>query len=64
MTWKDLACIIVAILGFILFLYGANYYDETIGWAGVYLIIAGVLAEFVLQVYEFMMEKVVLKRRE
>jgi hypothetical protein len=62
MTWKDLVCFSVVILGIILFLYGANYYEETIGWIGVYLIIAGFLAECVLQVYEFVMEKVLVKR--
>jgi peptidoglycan biosynthesis protein MviN/MurJ (putative lipid II flippase) len=64
MTWKDLVCLSIAVVGIILFLYGANYYDGTVGWAGVYVIIAGVLAEVALQIYEFLREKVLIKRRE
>ncbi|MDH5482543.1 MAG: hypothetical protein OEY22_06685 [Candidatus Bathyarchaeota archaeon] len=63
MSWKDLMYLGVIILGVILFLYGANYYDGTVGWAGVYLAIAGFLAGIGLQVYE-LLKKFLLKRRE
>jgi hypothetical protein len=51
MSWKSLAMLIVVVLGIGLFLYGANYYDAVTGWIGVFLIIAGVVAYLVLEVY-------------
>jgi len=41
----------VLILGIILFLYGANYYDNFVGWAGVYLFVGGILAYVLLKVF-------------
>jgi hypothetical protein len=52
MAWKDLACLSVIILGVIMFLYGANYYDASIGWAGVYIIIIGLIARVILIVWD------------
>lgn len=52
MSWEDLICLCVVIVGVVLFLYGANYYNALIGWAGVYLIIAGFLAKIVLMVWQ------------
>lgn len=52
MSWKDLACLCVIIVGVVLFLYGSNYYDEVIGWSGLYLGAAGFFAEIILKVYE------------
>jgi hypothetical protein len=42
--WKGLTCLFVVILGLVLFLYGANYYDNIVGWVGIYLFIGGILA--------------------
>lgn len=36
-------CLALVIAGIGLFLYGANVYDATIGWAGFYMGIAGIL---------------------
>jgi hypothetical protein len=44
-------CFGIIVLGVVLFLYGANYYDATVGWAGVYLVIIGLLAILVLYIY-------------
>jgi hypothetical protein len=44
-------------LGIVLFLYGSNYYNVTIGWAGVVLIIGGFFAEILLQVYEMLRKR-------
>jgi len=44
-------CLGIIVLGVVLFLYGANYYDATVGWAGVYLVIIGLLAILVLYIY-------------
>jgi len=52
MSWKEIVCICVIVVGVILFLYGANYYNAVIGWAGFSLIIGGFFAEIVLKVYE------------
>jgi membrane-bound ClpP family serine protease len=37
-------CLGLMIVGFLLFLYGANYYNAVVGWAGVYVFIFGVIA--------------------
>lgn len=52
MSWKDVVCLFVVIVGIVLFMYGSNYYDETTGWSGVYLVVAGFFAEIVLKVYD------------
>jgi len=52
MSWKDLICLCMVIVGVVLVLYGANYYDALIGWTGVYLAIAGFLVKIVLMVWE------------
>jgi hypothetical protein len=51
MSWINWVCIGMIVLGVVLFLYGANYYDATVGWAGVYLVIIGLLAILVLYIY-------------
>ena len=51
MDWKGLACLIVVILGVFLFLYGANYDDNFVGWAGVYLFVGGILAYVFLNIF-------------
>lgn len=54
MSWKEIVCVCVIVIGMILFLYGANYYNAMIGWTGFSLII-GVFfffAEIVFKVYE------------
>jgi hypothetical protein len=38
-------------LGFVLTLYGANFYDALIGWVGVYLFLGGILALVVFYIY-------------
>jgi hypothetical protein len=48
MSRIDLACIVAFILGFILFLYGSNYYDAIVGWIGIFLSL-GAIALMVLR---------------
>jgi len=57
MSWKDVVCLCVAIAGLILFLYGANYFNGLIGWAGIYLLVGSFFAEIVLKVYENLMKR-------
>lgn len=52
MPWKGLVCLLIVVLGFILFLYGANYYDVTIGWTGVGLFVGGIVLYVVLKLLE------------
>ncbi len=57
MSWRDIACLCVVILGIVLFLYGSNYYNAVVGWAGIFLIIGGFLAGVLLQAYEMLRKK-------
>ena len=43
---------LTAIVGILLFLYGANYYNSIVGWVGVALVAASLLGLLVLYVYE------------
>jgi polyferredoxin len=51
MSLKDLVILLVVILGIVLFLYGSNAYDAVFGWAGVFMIVGGVIAYAALEVY-------------
>ena len=51
MTKSDWACLGIVALGILLFLYGANYYDPTVGWLGVFLFVAGAVSFLALYVY-------------
>ena len=57
MPWKGLVCLVIVVLGFILFLYGANYYDATIGWTGVGLFVGGIVLYVVLKLLESKQKK-------
>jgi len=57
MPWKSLAMLIVFLLGIVLFLYGANYYDAVTGWIGVFLIVGSIVAYLVIELY------VILRKR-
>ena len=43
---------LTAIIGILLFLYGANYYDSIVGWVGVALVAASLVGLLVLYVYD------------
>jgi len=51
MSWMNWACISVIVLGIVLFLYGANVYDAAVGYAGIFLFLAGVIAILTLYIY-------------
>jgi hypothetical protein len=57
MSWKEMLYICAIVIGVILFLYGANYYDAIVGWTGFSLIVGGFLAEVVSKVYEQVRKK-------
>jgi drug/metabolite transporter (DMT)-like permease len=48
---QDWACAGLIVLGIILFLYGSKYYDNLVGWLGVFLVVGGLLALILLYVY-------------
>jgi len=52
MSWKYFVCLCVIVIGVILFLYGSNYYDAVVGWAGVCLMVGGFFAVIIVKVYE------------
>jgi hypothetical protein len=47
----DWACLVAVILGFVLFLYGANVYNAIVGWVGVYFFFGGILVFLVRYIY-------------
>jgi hypothetical protein len=57
MPWKVLLCLLVVVIGFVLFLYGANYYDATVGWTGVGLFVGGIVLYVVLKLLESKQKK-------
>ncbi len=42
----------LVLVGIVLFLYGANYFDALIGWAGIFLVVGGIIAEVILKLIE------------
>ena len=57
MSWMNWACVVVMLLGFVLFLYGANFYDAGVGYAGIFFFLAGIIGFLVLYVYGKLSEK-------
>jgi len=47
----------MAVLGFVLFLYGANFFAAVVGWVGVYLIIGGIMVFLLFYIYNELMKK-------
>jgi len=52
MSWTDWTCLGIFILGFLLFLYGANIYNAIIGYTGVYMFIGAIVAYILIYVYK------------
>ncbi|HSQ49516.1 MAG TPA: hypothetical protein VLL96_07530 [Candidatus Deferrimicrobiaceae bacterium] len=57
MSKTDLILLIVFVLGFILFLYGAKFYDAVIGYAGIYLFIGTIAAYLLIYIYKEVTKK-------
>jgi hypothetical protein len=58
MSRVNLVFLGMVILGVVLFLYGANFYDVVIGWVGVYLMIGGILVFLLFYIYNELTKKV------
>jgi FtsH-binding integral membrane protein len=57
MSWTDWTCLGVVVVGIVLLLFGANYYDAVVGWIGVFLFVGGILAFLVLSAYRELTKK-------
>jgi uncharacterized membrane protein YeaQ/YmgE (transglycosylase-associated protein family) len=57
MSLTDWALLGACILGFLLFLYGANTYNAVVGYSGVYLLIGSIGAYLLIYVYKEMTKK-------
>ena len=57
MSWMNWTCVSIIVLGFVLFLYGANYYDAVIGYSGIFLFLAGVVGLLALYIYRELTKK-------
>ena len=53
----NVTCVILLIVGALLFLYGANAYNGDFGWAGIGLFIGGLGLYFVWQAYILVKKK-------
>jgi hypothetical protein len=54
MSTGDWLCVLMIILGIILFLVGSNIYNGAVGWVGVLLFVAGIAGLILLFVYNMM----------
>jgi hypothetical protein len=52
MWWRDLTFLFLGILGVVLFLYGANYYANPVGWTGIGLLAVAFFGYIALKLYE------------
>ena len=52
MSWTDWACLGIFILGFLLFLVGANIYNLIIGYSGIYIFIGAIAAYTIIYAYK------------
>ena len=57
MSKTDLIVLFVFVLGFVLFLYGAKFYDSTVGYAGIYLFIGAIAAYLLIYIYKELTKK-------
>ncbi|MGD0204280.1 MAG: hypothetical protein ABSC20_10295 [Candidatus Bathyarchaeia archaeon] len=57
MSWINWACLGIFILGFLLFLYGANIYNAIVGYTGVYLFIGAIAAYVIIYLYKELTKK-------
>ncbi len=52
MSWTDYACLAAFLLGFVLFVVGANIYNAIVGYTGLYLSIGAIMAYLVIYIYK------------
>ena len=52
MSWTDWTLLVLFIVGFLLFLVGANVYNSVVGFSGVFLFLGSIIAYFVIYAYK------------
>ena len=52
MSWTDWTCLGLFILGFVLFVVGANIYNVIVGYTGLYLSVGAIIAYLLIYVYK------------
>jgi hypothetical protein len=57
LSWTDWACLGIFIIGFLLFIYGANIYNAIVGYTGVYLFIGAIVAYIIIYIYKGLSKK-------
>jgi hypothetical protein len=57
MSKIDWVLIATFILGFVLFLYGANIYNASLGYGGIYLCIGSIAAYIIIYIYKELKKK-------
>ena len=57
MSWTDWTLLGLFILGFLLFLYGANTYNAVVGYSGIYLFIGSIATYLILYLYKELTKK-------
>jgi membrane-bound ClpP family serine protease len=57
MSWTDLTLLCLFIVGFLLFLVGANTYNAVIGYSGIYLFIVSIIVYLVVYIYKEISKK-------
>jgi membrane-bound ClpP family serine protease len=58
MSWTDWTCLGLFIVGFLLFLVGANIYNAIVGYLGIYLFIGAIAAYLIIYVFKEFTKKV------
>jgi hypothetical protein len=56
-SWTDWTLLSLFILGFLLFLYGANAYNAIVGYSGVYLFIGSIAAYLIIYIFKEITKK-------
>jgi membrane-bound ClpP family serine protease len=57
MSWTDWTCLGIFILGFLLFIVGANVYNAIVGYSGIYLFIGAIAAYLIIYVFKELTKK-------
>ncbi len=57
MSRTDWTLLVAFIVGFLLFLYGANTYNAVVGYGGIYLFIGSIAAYIILYLYKELTKK-------
>ena len=61
MSWTDWICLGLFILGFVLFLVGANTYNAIVGYTGEYLFIGAIIAYLVIYIFKGLTKKPIVQ---